>query len=369
MTGDGWPDLTGQPAGGSMRIYPGNGVAGLKASYVAFKRIKAGVQVPVGRWDADGAPDSLFRSGKRVSLYPGNGPGGFIGARGLKLNVKRYDWMVGVGDMGINGHAGVVVREKKTGYLWLLPGDHTGVLVPDLPGAGFQGLRPGRLRMASRCRRSGSCTARRRTPGPRASAGSGGTGDQHEGAAARQRPRESGKTGRGSRVRRREESAAAGRRGPGGGPAPQLRLREVIGGPPTTGSSPVGRVPRREGIGLRPDLHADVVHSGRQRFGEPDAERPQRAGQHRHPVGVRRPTLEPRRPAHHGVGPSAPVTDSPSVQAAPRKTGPSQCVGRSTRNDCPRSRSCSSASRDAVLATQLAYVATDSSTRSSVPRS
>ena len=23
MTGDGWPDLMGQPAGGSMRIYPG----------------------------------------------------------------------------------------------------------------------------------------------------------------------------------------------------------------------------------------------------------------------------------------------------------------------------------------------------------
>ena len=48
MTGDGWPDLTGQPAGGSMRIYPGSGVSGLQASYAAFKQIKAGIQVPVG---------------------------------------------------------------------------------------------------------------------------------------------------------------------------------------------------------------------------------------------------------------------------------------------------------------------------------
>ena len=139
MTGDGWPDLTGQPAGGSMRIYPGSGVSGLQASYAAFKQIKAGIQVPVGRWDADGAPDSLFRSGKRVSLYPGNGPGGFMGARALRLNVKRYDWMVGVGDMGVNGHSGVVVREKKTGYLWLLPGTTQGFSTRVFLAQGFKG--------------------------------------------------------------------------------------------------------------------------------------------------------------------------------------------------------------------------------------
>ena len=32
MTGDGWPDLMGQPAGGSMRIYPGRGAAPLGPS-------------------------------------------------------------------------------------------------------------------------------------------------------------------------------------------------------------------------------------------------------------------------------------------------------------------------------------------------
>ena len=139
MTGDGWPDLMGQPAGRAMLIYPGNGMSGLKDSYVAYKRIKAGVQVPVGRWDGDGAPDSLFRSGKKLSLYPGNGPGGFLGARPLKLSVKQYDWMVGVGDMGINGHAGVVVRERKTGYLWLLPGTATGFSSRVFLAQGFKG--------------------------------------------------------------------------------------------------------------------------------------------------------------------------------------------------------------------------------------
>jgi hypothetical protein len=139
MTGDGWPDLTGQPKGASMRIYPGNGTAGLKASYPAYRRIKAGAQVPVGRWDADGAPDSLFRSGTRIALYPGNGPGGFLGARALRVSVKPYDWMVGVGDMGVNGHAGVVVREKKTGYLWLLPGSTTGFSSRMFLAQGFKG--------------------------------------------------------------------------------------------------------------------------------------------------------------------------------------------------------------------------------------
>ena len=96
MTGDGWPDLMGQPRGSSMRIYPGRGLSGLKASYVAHSAISAGRQVPVGRWNADGAPDSLFRSGSTLSLYPGNGPGGLVGGQRLSVDVSAYDWIVGV---------------------------------------------------------------------------------------------------------------------------------------------------------------------------------------------------------------------------------------------------------------------------------
>ncbi len=120
MTGDGWPDLMGQPSGSSMRIYPGNGTSGLRSSYVAHTPINAAEQVPIGRWDTDGAPDSLFRSGGTLSLYPGNGPGGLTGSQRLRVDVSGYDWVIGVSDLRLNGHADVIVREKATGVLYAL---------------------------------------------------------------------------------------------------------------------------------------------------------------------------------------------------------------------------------------------------------
>ncbi|CAI9408200.1 FG-GAP-like repeat-containing protein [Nocardioides sp. T2.26MG-1] len=126
MTGDGYPDLMGQPKGGAIRIYPGNGLTGLKTSYVAHGRIAAGRQVAVGRWDGDGAPDSLFRSGSKLTLFPGNGPGGLTSPRTLSLDLTPYDWVIGVSDVGLTGHSDLIVREKATGYLWLLQGTATG---------------------------------------------------------------------------------------------------------------------------------------------------------------------------------------------------------------------------------------------------
>ncbi|MBA2956337.1 hypothetical protein GON03_18515 [Nocardioides sp. MAH-18] len=127
VTGDGWPDLMGQPRGGGIRIYPGAGLSGLAPSYVAHRAIKAAQQVPVGRWNSDGAPDSLFVRGSKPLLYAGNGPGGLTGkGRTLDLDLTPYDWVVGVSDVGVVGHADLVVREKATGYLWLIPGTATG---------------------------------------------------------------------------------------------------------------------------------------------------------------------------------------------------------------------------------------------------
>ncbi|MGZ5403500.1 MAG: FG-GAP-like repeat-containing protein [Nocardioides sp.] len=145
MTGDGWPDLMGQPAGSSMRIYPGNGGHGLGASYVAHTPIDASRQVPVGRWDTDGAPDSLFRTGNTLSLYPGNGPGGLTGARKLGVDVSAYDWVIGVSDLRVSGHSDVIVREKETGLLYALQATATkgftsrrilgeGMMIYDLAG-------------------------------------------------------------------------------------------------------------------------------------------------------------------------------------------------------------------------------------------
>ncbi|MDO9495097.1 MAG: VCBS repeat-containing protein, partial [Nocardioides sp.] len=126
MTGDGWPDLMGQPAGSDMKIYPGKGVAGLKSGYVAAGRVSASRQIPIGRWNTDGAPDLLFRNGSKLVLYPGNGPGGLTGAKTLSLNLTPYDWVIGISDIALVGHADLIVRDKVSGYLYLVPTTPTG---------------------------------------------------------------------------------------------------------------------------------------------------------------------------------------------------------------------------------------------------
>ncbi|WP_051551300.1 FG-GAP-like repeat-containing protein [Nocardioides sp. URHA0020] len=131
-TGDGFPDLMGQPSRGAVRIYPGRGTAGLRTSYVAHGAITASEQIPVGRWNADGAPDSLFRSGAKTTLYPGNGPGGLTGGRALKLDLRAYDWVIGISDISVTGHSDLVVRTRTSGLLYLIPGTATGFGKPRL---------------------------------------------------------------------------------------------------------------------------------------------------------------------------------------------------------------------------------------------
>ncbi|MDQ4052556.1 MAG: N-acetylmuramoyl-L-alanine amidase [Actinomycetota bacterium] len=140
MTGDGWPDLMGQPAGGDMRIYPGLGAQGLRPSYVAYSGIRAGKQIPVGLWDGDGAPDTLFRRDGAMSVYRGNGPGGLIGAKALTLNSKAYDWVVGISDVRLTGHGDLVFRSRTTKQLYLVEATATGFGAPVLLGTGFGGF-------------------------------------------------------------------------------------------------------------------------------------------------------------------------------------------------------------------------------------
>jgi hypothetical protein len=138
MTGDGWPDLMGQPSGASMRIYPGRGASGLAPSYVAYRSVDASEQIGVGRWDEDGAPDSLFRKGDGLTLTPGNGPGGLTGAKALPLDLAPYDWVVGVSDVTLSGHPDLIVRARATGYLWLLRGTPTGFAPREFLGEGMK---------------------------------------------------------------------------------------------------------------------------------------------------------------------------------------------------------------------------------------
>ena len=67
-----------------MQIYPGNGAAGLRKRRMRrTRRSRARKQIPTGRWDGDGAPDSFVRTRSALTLYYGNGPGGFTSKRSL----------------------------------------------------------------------------------------------------------------------------------------------------------------------------------------------------------------------------------------------------------------------------------------------
>jgi N-acetylmuramoyl-L-alanine amidase/FG-GAP-like repeat len=141
MTGDGRPDLMGQPRGGSLRIYPGNGLAGLKASYVARSPVAATRQVGIGRWDADGAPDTFFRRDNRLSVFFGNGPGGLTRSRALGLDLTPYSWVVGIGDVRRSGRRGdLLALARGTGNLYLLEATSKGFQPRRYLGDGMAGF-------------------------------------------------------------------------------------------------------------------------------------------------------------------------------------------------------------------------------------
>jgi hypothetical protein len=123
MTGDGRPDLLGQPAGRSMRIYPGNGRHGFLRSYVAHSALEGRSQLGVGLWNRGGAPDTVVRrpNGSLV-LYYGNGPGGLTGGRVIARLRASYDWLIAVGDITGDDRADVIARSTRTNRLWTLPG-------------------------------------------------------------------------------------------------------------------------------------------------------------------------------------------------------------------------------------------------------
>ncbi len=141
MTGDGWPDLVAQRRGGVLRVYPGKGTAGLKKSYPVYGALAQGTPIGIGRWNADGAPDSLLRRGGTLSLLHGNGPGGLHSPSKLKADLTPYDWVIGVSDLQtkVTGHPDLIVRKKSDGRLYALPGTASGVQGPVYLGSGFGG--------------------------------------------------------------------------------------------------------------------------------------------------------------------------------------------------------------------------------------
>ena len=138
MTGDGYPDLMGEPAGSGVYIYAGGGSAGLSTAYPAYGHVTGTQLVGVGRLDGDGAPDVMVRNGNSLTAWGGNGPGGLTGVLPISLDVTKYDWIVGVGDVGVAGSPALVVRKAGKGKLMLLQTGPSGFAAPVVLGRGLK---------------------------------------------------------------------------------------------------------------------------------------------------------------------------------------------------------------------------------------
>ncbi|WP_141012737.1 FG-GAP-like repeat-containing protein [Nocardioides sambongensis] len=126
VTGDGYPDVLAQPNGGDMMIYPGRGTAGLGRGFVAHSAVAGSHNIAIGRWDGDGAPDALVRKKSRLTLWRGNGPGGWTGSQSMGLNVSSYNWLIGIASADADTHSDLLARTRGSGDVWLLPGTARG---------------------------------------------------------------------------------------------------------------------------------------------------------------------------------------------------------------------------------------------------
>ena len=89
--------------------------------------------------DADGAPDTVVRKKKNLVLYKGNGPGGLTaGATKVRGRLAGFDWVIGISDIDLTGHADVLLRKKSDGGLYLLPGNERRFGKPVKLGGGME---------------------------------------------------------------------------------------------------------------------------------------------------------------------------------------------------------------------------------------
>ncbi|MCR1782729.1 N-acetylmuramoyl-L-alanine amidase [Nocardioides carbamazepini] len=121
VTGDGLPDLVGQPKGDVMRVYPGQGLTGFQASVPATGQVAGKKLVPIGRWNKDSAPDALVRNGSALTLYSRILPGAWAPGKAMKSTASGYDWVIGLGPMATNGTNVLVLRNKATRAVYLVP--------------------------------------------------------------------------------------------------------------------------------------------------------------------------------------------------------------------------------------------------------
>ena len=109
-----------------MRIYPGNGLHGPQGratSRTARSTPAARSRRSLGRRRR---PRQPVPQGPKLTLFPGNGPGGLTDPRPLGLDLSPYDWVVGVSDVSLTGHADLIVRREGDRLPVVDPGQGTG---------------------------------------------------------------------------------------------------------------------------------------------------------------------------------------------------------------------------------------------------
>ncbi len=148
---DGHKDvITRSASTGDLLLRAGNGADGFAEPVLAGSGFGSVADLrAVGDVTGDGVPDLAGTpSGKSPHVFPGNGTGGFgtaYAAKGPKnlarlVASKKYDWVLPIGNLDGNGRRDVLVRARRTGTLWLLPGIKGGFDKRQYVASGFGGF-------------------------------------------------------------------------------------------------------------------------------------------------------------------------------------------------------------------------------------
>jgi len=126
LTGDGKPDVIGQPKDVDLRYYPGNGTGRIQSWGTTGVKIDGGAEsLAVGMWDEDAIPDVMFRYPDRLRWFRGTASGPLEGGADLTQRFAHYSQVVAAGDVDGDKRPDLVARDYA-GNLFLLAGRQDG---------------------------------------------------------------------------------------------------------------------------------------------------------------------------------------------------------------------------------------------------